>query len=212
MKKLQEYIIESSQSFESGLSGELYKICEELTRYLDYDSLEIIKEQDPNRFDISKENEQLLIDSFANARVDYKAISSSEYYGIVNKEKDWESLSGKEKSDFYTQNGNIIIVDKDNKPVYFIDVRISEKYFGTVSLGSLVNFNEDGCYICINKNAKQSRFVSHKALSDAVKENHKLLKAPIKGKQYEGYKITWEGEDLTSEYFVPSNQIAKFNQ
>lgn len=211
MKNLKEFIVESTEKFDSQLSNQFRNFCENLVRNVDYRALKETDEYDPNRFDISKENEQLFIDSFVEANKEFHAISSQEYWAILNPDKKFENLSAKEKADFDTKYGDIIIMNDDNKPICFVDIKISNNYFGAVSLGSLVNFNEDGCYICINKSKQESVFVSHKALVEKVKENQdKFLHPVIKGRKYEGYPIKWEGQDLTSEYFVPGNQIAKF--
>jgi len=209
MENLSDFIKESLENYDSGVTSAAYKICDALTRYLDYSKLKETEYDDPKRFDISKSNEQLFIDSFSKANIEYTAVSSQDYYGMTNK-GDWNDLSAKEKSEFDTKNGDIIILDKDQKPIYFIDIKISDKYFGAVSLGSLVNFNKDGYYICVNKSQNQVRYISHKALVDVVKKNEKLLMAPIRG-HYEGYPVKWEGKDLSSEYFIPGKQIAKFN-
>ena len=211
MKNLKEYIIESSETFDAKLSSQFRGFCENLVRNVDYSKLKETDEYDPNRFDISKENEQLFIDSFAETNKEFHAISSQEYFAILNPDKKFENLSAKEKSDFDTKYGDIIIIDDNDKPVCFVDIKISNNYFGAVSLGSLANFVEDGCYICVNKSKYESVFVSHKALVEKVKEDQdKFLHPVIKGRKYEGYPIKWEGQDLTSEYFVPGNQIAKF--
>lgn len=208
MKTLKDFILESSMDAE--VPSAVYKICDELTRHIDYSELEETDDQDPDRFDISEENGQLFIDSFANANTEYTALSTQDYYNLLNKATKWENLSVKEKSDFDTQNGDIIIVDEDNKPLYFIDVKISSGRVGAVSLGSLVNFNENGYYICIDKTNKIAKFVSHKALVNAVKENQKKYLYPaIKGRK-EGYSVKWEGQDLTSEYYIPGKQIMNF--
>lgn len=208
MKTLKNFILESSVNAE--VPTNVYKICDELTRHLDYSKLKETNDQDPDRFDISKENEQLFIDSFTNANTEYTALSTQDYYSLLNKGTKWENLSTKEKADFDTQNGDIIIVDENNKPLYFIDVKISSGRVGAVSLGSLANFNENGYYICIDKTNKLAKFVSHKALVKAVKENQKTyLYQPIKGHK-EGYPVKWEGQNLTSEYYIPGKQIINF--
>lgn len=210
MKNLQKYIIEAIETRDAEVSTNVHKICNELTCHLDYSKLKETNDQDPYRFDISKENEQLFIDSFANANTEYMALSTQDYYNLLNKGTKWENLSTKEKADFDTQNGDIIIVDKDNKPMYFIDIKISSGRVGAVSLGSLANFNENGYYICIDKTNKIATFVSHKALVKAVKENQKkYLYSPVKGRK-EGYSVKWEGQNLKSEYFVPGKQIVNF--
>lgn len=211
MQTFKDFILESQQIYKSNVPSNIYKLCEQLVRHLNYSALKKFSEQDPNRFDISKANEAVFIESFKMANTEYQALSTQDYYASITDKTKWENLSIKEKADFDTQYGDIIIVNKDNKVICYIDIKISDKYFGTVSLGSLVNFKEDGVYICINKQQKQYRIVSHKDLVQVVKDNPDILKAPVEGKSYKGYSVDWEGEKLTSEYFVQGKEIAKFS-
>ena len=211
MNSLSNYIVESMETRDAEVSSQAYKICDELIRYIDYSKLKETNDQDPDRFDISKGNEQLFIDSFDNANTEYTALSTQDYYTLTNSNSKWETLSTKERADFDTKNGDIIIVDENNKPLYFIDIKISSGRVGAVSLGSLANFNENGYYICIDKKNNLAKIVSHKALVKAVKENQKKYLYPVVKGRKEGYPIKWEGQDLTSEYFVPGKEIVKFN-
>ena len=104
----------------------------------------------------------------------------------------------------------VVIMDSDGKPLWFIDVKISDKYLGAVSLGSLVNFNENGIYVCINKSTKDYRIFSHRDLVEIVKADRSLLKEPTK--TYKGYPVEWEGENLTSEWYVKGNDIKNFER
>ena len=211
MNSLSNYVFEAMKTHDAEVPTKVYKICDELIRHINYSQLKETDDQDPDKFDISEENEQVFIDSFANANIEYTALSTQDYYALTNSNDKWENLSTKEKADFNTQNGDIIIVDENNKPLYFICIKISSDKVGSVSLGSLANFNENGYYICIDKTNKTAKFVSHKALVKAVKENQKkFLKPVIKGRK-EGYPVKWEGQNLTSEYFVPGKEIMKFN-
>ena len=211
MNSLSNYVFEAMKTHDAEVPTKVYKICDELTRHINYSQLKETDDQDPDKFDISEENEQVFIDSFANANIEYTALSTQDYYALTNSNDKWENLSTKEKADFNTQNGDIIIVDENNKPLYFICIKISSDTVGAVSLGSLANFNENGYYICIDKTNKTAKFVSHKALVKAVKDNqNKFLKPVIKGRK-EGYPVKWEGQNLTSEYFVPGKEIMKFN-
>lgn len=211
MNSLSNYVFEAMKTHDAEVPTKVYKICDELIRHINYSQLKETDDQDPDKFDISEENEQVFIDSFANANIEYTALSTQDYYALTNSNDKWENLSTKEKADFNTQNGDIIIVDENNKPLYFICIKISSDTVGAVSLGSLANFNENGYYICIDKTNKTAKFVSHKALVKAVKDNqNKFLKPVIKGRK-EGYPVKWEGQNLTSEYFVPGKEIMKFN-
>ena len=206
MKSLKNFVLESNKTYSNNVDATVKGYCDDMMKNLDYSKLKETNEQDPKRFSISKENKKLMIDNFDNA--EYRAISSEEYYGVINKSSRFADLSTKEKADFDTQYGDIIIVDKNNTPKYFIDVKISDNYIGAVSLGSLANFEPNGVYICISKKQKKYFVVSHQSLVDAVKENPELLNAPTKS--YKGYNVDWEGEKLTSEYFIKGYDIAKF--
>ena len=170
-------------------------------------SLYPINDQDPDRFDLSKKNEELFIANFNDP--DLKALTTEEYYNISHKEK-FTNLSSAEKAKFDRENGDIIIVDENNAPVYFIDIKVSNKYLGAVNLGSLAEFNEDGVYVCVCSSTGKYNIVSHKSLVDAVKENPNLLNPVVKNNTYKGYAIEWDGEKLSSEYFVKGNDIEKF--
>ncbi len=210
MKTLQNYIFEESKTFDSKVPTNIYKICDQLTRHVDYSKLQEINDDDPNRFDKSKENEQQFIDSFTNSNTEYKALGTQEYYALINPNSKWETLSDKEKADFDAKNGDIIILDKNNKPICFIDIKISNTiHLGAISLGSLVNFNSNGYYICVSKKNHTPKFISHDAVVDAVKNNKELLFSVVKGRK-KGYPVTWEGENLTSEYFIPGKKLAQF--
>ena len=208
MRTFKKYLYESLMSYDADVPANIKELLNSLVNELNFTQLQIVDDNDPNRFDIAKANEQLLIDSFNKNTVEYKALSSREYYGLTNNGTNWNSLSAKEQSTFDTENGDIVIVDENDKPVCFVDVKISKNELGVISLGSIANFNDDGYYICINKEARQVKFVSHKAVVKAVKENEDLLNPVLRGR-YEGYPIKWNGKDLTSEYFVMGKTIGQ---
>ena len=195
MKDLRTFICESS--------NELISMIKRMMGSVDYNKLQLLSEQDPDKFDKQKENELLIAKDFNEG--DFTIIGTAEYYSKV-KDGDFNKLSIKEKSEFDTQNGDLIIM-KNDKPVYFIDVKISDKYFGAISLGSLVNFNKDGYYLLINKTAKSFKVISHKDVEDNVKSGKLKLNAPVNS--YKGYDVKWEGEDMTSEWFINGNDLRK---
>jgi hypothetical protein len=195
MKDLRTFIYESS--------NELISIIKRMMGSVDYNKLQSWSEQDPDKFDKQKENELLIAKDFNEG--DFTIIGTAEYYSKV-KDGDFNKLSQKEKSEFDTQNGDLIIM-KNDKPVYFIDVKISDKYLGAVSLGSLVNFNKDGYYLLICKTGKFFKVISHKEVEDAVKNGKLNLNAPVNS--YKGYDVKWEGEDMTSEWFIKGNDLRK---
>jgi len=195
MKDLRTFIYESS--------NELISMIKRMMGSVDYNKLQSCSEQDQDKFDKQKENELLITKDFNEG--DFTIIGTTEYYSKV-KDGDFNKLSIKEKSKFNTQNGDLIIM-KNDKPVYFIDVKISDKYLGTISLGSLVNFNKDGYYLLICKTGKFFKVISHKEVEDAVKNNKLNLNAPVDS--YKGYDVKWEGEDMTSEWFIKGNDLRK---
>ena len=205
MKNISEYINEALTEYANNIPQEVKSFCYRMMQGLEYSKLEEIKDDDPDRFEKSKNNEELLRDALADDSYDFMTIS--EYYGTLGKDVKWENLSSEEQADFDRKNGNIIIV-KNEKPIYFIDVKVGATGdVGSVSLGSLVEFNENGYYLCVSKNSGQKyKVVSHKDLVKAVKENPKLLN-PVVNKDYKGFDITWEGEQMTSEYFVKGKDL-----
>lgn len=171
-----------------------------------YSELKQWSESDPNKFDIQKENEKIIIDEL-NVFSDIKFVDTSTYYSLINNDKDFSKLSASEKSDFDSVNGDIIGLDKDNKPVYFIDIKISDKYLGAISLGSLTKFNKNGYYLLICTTGKFFKVISHKEVVDALKNGKLQLNAPVNS--YKGYDVNWEGEKLTSEYFIKGAELRK---
>lgn len=205
MKSLSKYIVEQlTTAYTNNVPSDILSIIKHLINNVDFKKLQSIKEDDPDRFDKSKQNEQLFIDNFDND--DIKIFNIEEYYELQNNSS-WKNLSDKEKSNFDTKYGDIIL-QKNNKYIY-IDLKISDKSLGTVSLGSLVNFDKNGYYICINNSNGKYNIVSHSSLVDAVKEYPELLR-PVINKQYKGYPVEWEGQQLTSEYFIAGKDIEKF--
>ena len=190
MKNLKTFILESQ--------SELLAMVKRMMGSIDYSKLKSYDgEQDPNKFDVQKENELLLISNINEG--DFKFVGTSEYYNIETGKK-FDNLSVKEKADYDSKNGDIIILDKDNNIKFRIDVKISDKYLGAISLGSLTKFDNDGYYLLICKTGKFFKVVSHKDVVDNVKSGKLKLNPPKNN--YKGYDVKWEGENLTSEYFI----------
>lgn len=197
MKNLKTFILESQ--------SELLAMIKRMMGSIDYSKLKSYAgEQDPNKFDVQKENELLLISNINEG--DFKFVGTSEYYNIETG-KDFDNLSIKEKADYDSKNGDIIILDKDNNIKFRIDVKISDKYLGAISLGSLAKFDNDGYYLLICKTGKFFKVISHKDVVDNVKSGKLKLNAPIN--KYKGYDVKWEGENLTSEYFIKGADLRK---
>lgn len=197
MKNLKTFILESQ--------SELLAMIKRIMGSIDYSKLKSYAgEQDPNKFDVQKENELLLISNINEG--DFKFVGTSEYYNIETG-KNFDNLSIKEKADYDSKNGDIIILDKDNNIKFRIDVKISDKYLGAISLGSLTKFDNDGYYLLICKTGKFFKVISHKDVVDNVKSGKLKLNAPIN--KYKGYDVKWEGENLTSEYFIKGADLRK---
>lgn len=197
MKNLKTFILESQ--------SELLAMIKRMMGSIDYSKLKSYAgEQDPNKFDVQKENEFLLISNINEG--DFKFVGTSEYYNIETG-KNFDNLSIKEKADYDSKNGDIIILDKDNNIKFRIDVKISDKYLGAISLGSLTKFDNDGYYLLICKTGKFFKVISHKDVVDNVKSGKLKLNAPIN--KYKGYDVKWEGENLTSEYFIKGADLRK---
>ena len=170
MKNLKTFILESQ--------SEILIIIKRMMGSIDYSKLKSYDgEQDPNKFDIQKENELLLISDIDEG--DFKFVGTGEYYNIETG-KEFDKLSDKEKADYDSKNGDIIVLDKDNNVKFRIDVKISDKYLGAIS---------------------------HKDVVDNVKSENLKLNAPIN--DYKGYDVEWEGEKLTSEYFIKGADLRK---
>lgn len=197
MKNLKTFILESQ--------SELLAMIKRMMGSIDYSKLKSYAgEQDPNKFDVQKENELLLISDINEG--DFKFVGTSEYYNIETG-KIFDNLSIKEKADYDSKNGDIIILDKDNNIKFRIDVKISDKYLGAISLGSLTKFDKDGYYLLICKTGKFFKVISHKDVVDNVKSGKLKLNAPIN--KYKGYDVKWEDENLTSEYFIKGADLRK---
>lgn len=214
MKNIKEYIVESAKTYKNNVNANAKRLLEATMNLVDLSKLKPTNTKDLNRFDISKENEQMFVNMMnktdrGNGRFpDFTAYTSQEYYEKILKNGDYTSLSTKEKADFDSEYGDIIVCDSKSNILWCVDLKVSEKFIGAVSLGSLSKFNDKGIYLCVNKSNKKYKIVSHKSLVDAVKEDRSLLQEPTNS--YKGYPVKWEGEDLTSEWFVPGNKINNF--
>lgn len=202
MKKIVNYIYESLNAVDSGVDDNIKDLIEKTLSKIDCKSFKPIKSDDPNRFDISKENEQLFIGAFESTKL--KALSTADYNDLINDVK-FNDLSASEKADFDAKNGDIILVDEDNKDRCHIDFKISEKFLGAVSVGSLVKFNENGVYVCINKSKNAYKLASHKVLCDLAKNDSSLINTCVNA--YKGHEVTFEGNKYMSEDFIKGNDI-----
>lgn len=117
----------------------------------------------------------------------YDVMTLDEYYS-ENKNK------FKSKTDCALRAGNIILRNINNKKEYHFYIKVSKKFFGEISMNSIVNFDEDGYYIFAIKSTKTVRIVDHSRVISGIKlgdlrvnqysdnENSTLIK--FNGKNY----------------------------
>ena len=202
MKKIVNYVYKSLNAVDSGVDSNIENLIESTLSKIDCNSFKEIKLNDLSRFDISKENEKLFIDAFESTKL--KALSTADYNDSINDVK-FNDLKVLDKADFDAKNGDIIIVDEDKKDICHIDLKISENFLGAVSIGSLVKFNENGVYACINKSNNSYKLVSHKVLYELVKNDLSLITTCTTN--HEGYEVIFEGKKYMSEDFIKGNDI-----
>lgn len=111
---------------------------------LDYSALNPYAEEDDlNRFDIQKENGKLIDQAFDEINIkNLEALTTPDFYGLENNGLSFDKLSDKKKAEYGRKNGDIILVNND-EAVYKIDAKISDKFLGAISLGSVVDFDKD---------------------------------------------------------------------
>lgn len=117
----------------------------------------------------------------------YDVMTLDEYYS--------ENMNKfKSKTDCALRAGNIILRNINNKKEYHFYIKVSKKFFGEISMNSIVNFDEDGYYIFAIKSTKTVRIVDHSRVISGIKlgdlrvnqysdnENSTLIK--FNGKNY----------------------------
>ena len=147
MKNLTQFIIEAiSMNILTLING------------LHYDFSETSNMSNSSKQDRAKKDkaqEKILIDAINNAQDEYEAIGIEEYCDLTGKSYSYELDS---------EIGDVIIM-KNDKPVLFIDLKVSEtdKYLGTPDMLSLVNFAADNddkkYYLCCKINGADSKLV-----------------------------------------------------
>ena len=147
MKRLQDYINEAA-------STNIFVLIDSL-KYDFSNTSSINSSSKQNRVKKAKAQEEILINTINNAQDEYHAIGIKEYCDSISKSYSYELDS---------KIGDIIIM-KNNKPVLFIDLKVSEtdKYVGTPDMLSLVNFAADNddkkYYLCCKINGVDSKLV-----------------------------------------------------
>lgn len=163
-------------------------------------------EDDPERFEAQDRNAQTICSLINNSRKDVKALTVKEYY-MKTTGKDPDNLSKSKWSEFDAQNGDIICLDNKERVLCKIDLKISERYLGAVSLGSIINFDKDGLYLCCNLSNGKCKIVSHSDVENLAFRG--MLTAPDPHKNYKGKSVVFNGQELTDEYFIKGIDIEK---
>ena len=154
----------------------------------------------------SKYNEKLLIDNFSHN--EYRALTTKEYYELAGY-GNFMHLANYEMAKFDAEYGDIIIVDKNDKPVCFIDLKIAttSQYVGSISLGSLANFTDEGYYLCVSQHGKKYFIVSHKDIVEMA-ENDPTIISPKSTRNYrKGYSVNFAGETRNSEDYIDGSAL-----
>lgn len=155
--------------------------------------------------EFGKPQEDFVIDKLNISYPEYKWVSAKEYYGAqYNTQKD-------------LVDGDILGL-KDNKPVFFIDVKVSKnkdtKYVGSINLNSILNFgDENHYYLCVNVDG--SKFVVKKSseIKELFNNTDKCLKVTTDKdrnktieKSLDKYinKFIDSTEDVSYEDYMPS--------
>lgn len=208
MKTLVQYICESNNIYSVNIDNTVKSICDDLMSGIDYSKFKEVKDNTPEQFD--KYNEILLIDNFKNTSL--KAVTTAEYYNLLNNDVKWENLSNTERGKFDKENGDIIILDENNKPVYFIDVKVStsSNFVGAISVGSLSSFNENGIYLCISQQSKKYLVVTHKDVMSLIKNDPKIISDKSERNNRNGSIINFMGEKRNTEDYIKGKDLERY--
>lgn len=207
MKTLVQYICESNNIYSKNIDNTVKSICDDLMSGIDYSKFKQVKDNTPEQF--NKYNELLLIDNFKNTS--YKAVTTSEYYALLNNDVKWENLSDTEKGKFDKKNGDIIILDENNKPVYFIDVKVStnSKFASAISVGSLSSFNKNGIYLCISQQSKKYLVITHKDVMSLIENDPKIISNKSERNNRNGDIINFMGEKRNTEDYIKGKDLER---
>ena len=176
MKSLNTYICESILN-NPGVVNTVRNVVQKLVPKLS--ELDTIRTEENN---IAK-----ICDELKSELELYDVMTLDEYYS--------ENMNKfKSKTDCALRAGNIILRNINNKKEYHFYIKVSKKFFGEISMNSIVNFDEDGYYIFAIKSTKTVRIVDHSRVISGIKlgdlrvnqysdnENSTLIK--FNGKNY----------------------------
>ena len=201
MKNLNNYVKESinASPFEAIIKSVLLpNVIKKFEPYKGEDDLE--------RFEAQDRNAQLICSLINDSQKDIKALTVKEYY-MKKTGRNPYLLSKSRWSEFDAQNGDIIFVDNNGNALCKIDLKVSNKYLGAVSLGSIINFDKNGLYLCCNLSNGKYKIVSHYDIEELAIKG--MLAAPDPHKNYKGKSVVFNGQELTDEYFIKGLDIEK---
>lgn len=170
-------------------------------------------EDESARNSIAKKQEKEIIDIINKYLTDskYNAISSIDYA------KDVEKTQWSPKYDL--EHGDIVIVDDSDKPVMFIDVKVSDKgdLLGAITINSLLNFgktSDDHYYLLLSDLGVNHKFVKGKDVWAAFEKNKTLLVSKNRKQKIDLYGIIikdWgdnhSNGEVYAEDFIPTSTI-----
>lgn len=170
-------------------------------------------EDESARNSIAKKQEKEIIDIINKYLTDskYNAISSIDYA------KDVEKTQWSPKYDL--ENGDIVIVDDSDKPVMFIDVKVSDKddLLGAITINSLLNFgktSDDHYYLLLSDLGVNHKFVKGKDVWAAFEKNKTLLVSKNRKQKIDLYGVIikdWgdnhSNGEVYAEDFIPTSTI-----
>lgn len=206
MKTLIEYINESLSKHEFGFfDNGVFKIKTKTESNAD----------ETTRNSVVKKQEKEIIDIINNYLTDskYNAISSIDYAETVEKTK-WTPK-------YDLEHGDIVIVDDSNKPLMFIDVKVSDKkdLLGAITINSLLNFgktSDDHYYLLLSDLGFNHKLVKGKDVWNAFEKNKTLYvsknrkqKIDFDGVNVKDWGNNHSNGEVYAEDFIPTSTIDK---
>ena len=204
MKNLVNYIKESSNNVPNKLSEETAKAvgavmtaCKKVYHKLVY----------TKDFEVNKKNEKLIIDYINDNKLcpEFTFMNTVDYYEkVFNPGEKWKTNPA-----FDAQYGDIIVLDETGSEVVYIDLKLGNKYLGSVSYGSLTQFEVTGVYVCINLSNGSVKGITHKKLRDYLEEHPEFLekkstKNTSRSKEINGFLGKHDSEDYVQGIILRS--------
>lgn len=204
MKTLVEFINESLSKHDFGFfNNGVFKIKTKTNS----------NEDETARNSVAKKQEKEIIDIINKYLIDskYNAISSIDYAETIEKTK-WNSK-------YDLEHGDIVIIDDSNKPVMFIDVKVSDKkdLLGAITINSLLNFgktSDDHYYLLLSDFGFKHKFVKGKDVWDEFEKNKTLYVSKNRKQKikFDGINVKDWGNnhsngEVYGEDFIPTSTI-----